>query len=70
MSAGPDRQTEGVPTPDSSLATPTDLRATVVRYDGEPDRCTVFPSDADDIAIMTHWLSADADWFVSLEDAR
>ena len=72
MSAGSDRQTGGAPTPDASPDAPTDLalRATVVRYEGEPDRCTVFPSDADDAAITTHWLSADADWFVTLENAR
>lgn len=74
MSAGPDRPTGGDPTPDpdadSGAPAPTALRAAVVRYDGEPDRCTVFPADADDAAVVTHWLSADADSFVALDDAR
>ncbi|WP_152529790.1 DUF7511 domain-containing protein [Candidatus Halobonum tyrrellensis] len=70
MSAGPDSRTGSTPAPDASRPAPTDLRATVVRYEGEPDRCTVFPDDADDAAITTHWLSANADCFVPLDDLR
>jgi hypothetical protein len=46
------------------------LDATLVRYDGRPDRCTVYSAEATRLERMVEWISADADTFVSLEDAR
>lgn len=46
------------------------LAATLVRYADRPDRVTVYPDDADDVALMAAWLSADADALVTLEEFR
>ena len=70
MSAAPDRSPEDVHTPDPRFAAPSGLTAAVVRYDGEPDRCTVYPEGADDGTLTTTWLSVNADCLVPLEDAR
>ncbi|GAA0192488.1 MULTISPECIES: DUF7511 domain-containing protein [Halobaculum] len=70
MSAASDRSPEDVRTPDPRFSAPSGLRAAVVRHDGEPDRCTVYPEDADDVALVTTWLSVDADCLVALDDAR
>ncbi|WP_277553483.1 DUF7511 domain-containing protein [Halobaculum limi] len=70
MSAQPDRSTEDVYTADPRFAAPLGLTAAVVRHEGEPDRCTVYPTDAGEAALTTTWLSVDADILVSLEDAR
>ncbi|WP_435127943.1 DUF7511 domain-containing protein [Halobaculum sp. D14] len=61
---------ERLRTADPRFAAPSGLRATLVRHDGEPDRCTVHPSDVDEHVLMTHWLSADADAFVPLSEIR
>ncbi|MFC6787717.1 hypothetical protein ACFQFH_18235 [Halobaculum halobium] len=70
MSAASDRSPEDVHTPDPRFSALAGLRAAVVRHDGEPDRCTVYPDDADDVDLVTTWLSVNTDCLVSLEDAR
>ena len=63
-SSDPSRSSE------SRFETPPGLTAAVVRHDGEPNRCTVYPDDADDTTLVTTWLSVDADCLVALADAR
>ena len=46
------------------------LRAAVVRNDEDPDRRTVYPVDANDDELLTHWLTANEDSFVDLRDRR
>jgi|GEM_PF-1604189 len=47
-----------------------DLRSQVVEYDESPDRRTVFPADADEDDLLTHWFTADDRSFVDLRDLR
>lgn len=70
MSAHSDRSAEDVYTADPRFAAPLGLTAAVVRHEGEPDRCTVYPTDAEESALTTTWLSVDVDCLVSLDDAR
>lgn len=49
---------------------PVTLAATLVRYDGRPDRRTVYPPGLSGVARMSTWLTADADEFVDLDAAR
>ncbi|UIP00911.1 hypothetical protein Hbl1158_06015 [Halobaculum sp. CBA1158] len=70
MSAAPDRPSGDAHEPDPRFAAPDGLRAAVVRHEGEPDRCTVYPADADDVALVTTWLSVNADCLVPLEEVR
>lgn len=46
----------------------TDPRLSVatVAYEDQPDRCTLFPRACDGQALLTTWLSADADALCSL----
>ncbi|WP_435095522.1 DUF7511 domain-containing protein [Halarchaeum sp. P4] len=44
-----------VPAPDYAL------EAVTVHQERGPDRCTVYPSDADEETRLTTWLSLDAD---------
>jgi hypothetical protein len=46
------------------------LACTLVRYDGEPDRVTVYPPDATSVDRMATWLSADADACLDIERMR
>jgi len=46
------------------------LRSVVVAYEGSADRQTLYPADASEIERLTHWLSADADAFVALNELR
>lgn len=46
------------------------LRATVVRYADGPDRVTLHPETADELTLMTTWLSADVNLLHSLEAWR
>jgi hypothetical protein len=56
---------------DSDITTVTGrLRAVVVTYDGAADRRTLYPPEATETERLTHWLTADADAFVSLESLR
>lgn len=34
--------------------------------DGDATRCTVFPSDCDEERLVTHWITAEEESFVSL----
>jgi hypothetical protein len=49
---------------------PVTLTATLVRYDGRPDRRTVYPPELSSVARMSTWLTADANVFVDLDAAR
>ncbi|MFW5964126.1 MAG: DUF7511 domain-containing protein [Natronomonas sp.] len=51
-------------------AKPITLTAALVRYDGRPDRRTVYPPGLSGVARMSTWLTADADAFVDLDSAR
>lgn len=51
-------------------ATPVTLAAALVRYDGRSDRRTVYPPGLSSVARMSTWLTADADAFVDLDNAR
>ena len=70
MSVESDRSPDGARSPDPRVAASAGLTAAVVRHDGEPDRCTVYPDDADDATLVTTWLSVNADCLVALVDAR
>ncbi|MCO8242689.1 MULTISPECIES: hypothetical protein [unclassified Haladaptatus] len=45
-----------------------ELASVVVEYDGQPDRCTIYPEEATRFERMASWITADADVFVSLDD--
>ncbi|PSP78331.1 hypothetical protein BRC88_11570 [Halobacteriales archaeon QS_4_69_225] len=49
---------------------PVTLRSSLVRYDDDPDRRTVYPRGLSGVARMSTWLTADDDAFVDLESAR
>lgn len=55
---------------ESGADEPPRLACTLVRYDGEPDRVTVYPPDASSIDRMATWLSADADAYLDVEQMR
>jgi hypothetical protein len=46
------------------------LSCTLVRYDGEPDRVTVYPADASGVERMATWLTADADACHDVDEMR
>lgn len=46
------------------------LESRLVRYPNGPDRLTVHPPGVDGVALLSTWLTADADAFVDLESAR
>jgi len=37
-----------------------------VEYDGDPDRCTIYPRESDRAELTTTWLTADRGAFVDL----
>jgi len=43
-----------------------ELSLTVVRYEDEPDRCTIYPPSATGDARLSTWLSADYEAVVDL----
>lgn len=47
-----------------------ELHSVVVRYDGRPDRCTVYPRRDSCRERVSAWLSADFDAFVPLDAMR
>ncbi|MDJ1433151.1 hypothetical protein [Halostagnicola sp. A-GB9-2] len=47
-----------------------DLDAIVVRYENQPDRCTVTPRECSESERLTTWLTADRQAFVALENMR
>ncbi|WP_224269174.1 DUF7511 domain-containing protein [Haloprofundus salinisoli] len=47
-----------------------DLHSVTVRYERDPDRCTIYPRDTPAEERMTVWLTADLDAFVGLEEMR
>lgn len=46
------------------------LQAAVVHNETTPDRRTLYPADADEDELLTHWLTADEDSFVNLREFR
>lgn len=44
--------------------------AVIVAYPDETDECTIFPSDADEIDLLTMWISAEEGSFVDLAEMR
>lgn len=62
--------TTTTPTPDSDENGRTDgLVAVVDAANGVPE-CTLFPPEADDIDLLSCWMTARGDAFVSLESIR
>ncbi|MFB6136357.1 MAG: hypothetical protein ABEJ04_06325 [Halobacteriaceae archaeon] len=49
---------------------PSELTADVVSESGGVDYCTLYPRDADEETVLTHWLSAEAPDFVDCEEMR
>ncbi|WP_411964557.1 hypothetical protein [Haloferax sp. YSMS24] len=49
---------------------PDDLEyiAIVTPYDDAPDECTIFPTGLSEERLMTTWISAEEDSFVSLDE--
>lgn len=70
--SSPDDHTvhDHAPTTDWEPSDPPALEAMVVRYENQPDRCTISPADCSDEAKLTTWLTADIETFVRLDDMR
>ncbi|MFB6090759.1 MAG: hypothetical protein ABEJ97_06830 [Halobellus sp.] len=47
-----------------------ELHCVVVRYESQPDRCTIYPRRESCCEQIGAWLSADADAFVPLDEMR
>lgn len=47
-----------------------ELSSVVVQYEGKPNRCTIYPTEASRLDRMASWISADADLFVPLDESR
>lgn len=47
----------------------TELASAVLEFEGAPDRCTVYPAEAPEADLVTHWITATGDSFVDLADA-
>ncbi|WP_266079140.1 DUF7511 domain-containing protein [Haladaptatus caseinilyticus] len=45
-----------------------ELSSIVVEYDGKPNRCTIYPTEATRLQRMASWMTADADAFVALDE--
>lgn len=45
------------------------LASTVVEMKGGLDQCTIFPENAPESTLTTHWITASGDAFVDLADA-
>jgi hypothetical protein len=70
MSADPDPSTQGSSSDDIVTEDGDSLGATVVHNEETPDRRTIYPADADDDTLLTHWLTANDESFVDLRDLR
>lgn len=65
------RQRRGTGDADAAADGRTDeLHSIVVRYEGRPDRCTVYPRRDSCQERTAAWLSADFDAFVPLDSMR
>jgi len=49
---------------------PITLESSLVRYDGKPDRRTIYPPGLSSVARMSTWLTADSDAFIDLGEVR
>lgn len=47
-----------------------DLTAVVVERDSDCDECTIYPRDVSDDDLVTRWISAEEDSYVSLDEMR
>lgn len=70
MPADTDPAAEGPSPSESRVETDGDLHSEVVHYDQEEDRRTLFPADAGEDQLLTHWLTADDASFVDLRNIR
>jgi hypothetical protein len=61
---------DGTSTSDRHSDAEDALNSEVVRYDGEPDRRTLYPAAADENQLLTHWITANEGSFVDLRDLR
>ena len=66
----PEAGREDAPPVDATNARTYELHSVVVRYEGRPDRCTVYPRRDSCRERVTAWLSADFDAFVCLDAMR
>lgn len=58
---------------DGLLASKTDVAGVSVALDESPGgtvECTLYPTDADEEELVTTWLTAGEDAFVSLDETR
>ena len=46
------------------------LGAAVVHNESDPDRRTVYPVDANEDELLTHWFTANEESFLDLRDLR
>lgn len=60
--------TDSAPGPEDSTPPPLEVRLAI--HEDAPDECTLAPTDAEGIELMSRWISAKADSFVALEDMR
>ncbi|GAA0223837.1 hypothetical protein ACFFQF_09180 [Haladaptatus pallidirubidus] len=56
------------PKPRATDGRSLELSSVVVEYNGEPDRCTIYPTEATRLQRMANWMTADADAFVPLDE--
>jgi len=54
------------PVPNSESHPATRLKFVCVEYDGDSDRCTIYPRESDRAELTTTWLTADRGAFVDL----
>ncbi|WP_231185920.1 hypothetical protein [Haladaptatus sp. DYF46] len=56
--------------PEQNVVAPQsfELSSVVVEYDGKPNRCTIYPTEATRLERMASWITADADVFVPLDE--
>ncbi len=55
------------PKPSASDEQSFELSSVVVEYDGRPNRCTIYPTEATRLQRLSCWVTADADAFIALD---
>ena len=70
MPVGPDPDADARESSSVNGPAESALRAIVVKYEGSPDRRTLYPEGAEEFERMTHWLTADDDAFRPLNECR
>jgi len=56
--------------PNRSIPEFEPFAATVVNYDHSPDECTIYPTDVDETAQATTWITAEESAFCPLQSRR